>query len=118
MSKQILNFIVTAVLAYVLSFIVGWSGIMIAAFLTAFLIPLKRSSVFFVPFSAIFLSWAIHSFILSSANDFILAKKIGVLLSLGENPYLLILVTAFIGGLASGIAALFGNQLVTLFKKD
>ena len=118
MSKHILNFIVTAILAYIFSFFMGWYSIMIAAFVTGFMIPLKRGAVFFIPFLAIFLSWAIHSFMLSSANDFILAKRIAELLSLGGNHYLLILVSAFIGGLAAGLAALLGNQLVAILKKN
>jgi hypothetical protein len=55
---------------------------------------------------------------LSSANDFTLAKRISVLLPLGGNPYLLILVTGIIGGIAAGFAAIFGKQLSLAIKKD
>ena len=75
------------------------------------LIPLKKTAVFFTPFLAILLFWACYSFILSSANDFTLAKRIANLLPLGGNPYLLILITGIIGGLAAGVAAIFGKQL-------
>ncbi|WP_299522065.1 hypothetical protein [Winogradskyella sp.] len=116
MTKNITNFIATLVLAIVLSLFLPWWSIMTAALATALFIPLKRAAVFFVPFLAILVFWAGFSFFLSSANDFILAKKISQLLELGGNPYLLILVTGVVGGLAAGIAAIFGKQLIMLTK--
>jgi hypothetical protein len=38
-------------------------------------------------------------------------------LPLGGNPYTLMLVTGFVGGLAAGIAAVFGKQLSLVLKK-
>jgi hypothetical protein len=90
---------------------------MTAALITALFIPLKRFAVFFVPFLAILLFWSVYSFIWSSGNDFTLAKRIAVLLPLGSNPYVLILVTGCIGGLAAGIAGIFGKQLTLISKK-
>ena len=84
---------------------------MTAALATALFIPLKKGAVFFVPFLAILLLWFAYSFVLSNGNDFTLAKRISVLLSLGGNPYVLMLVTGIFGGLAAGIAAVFGKQL-------
>ena len=111
MSKNIINFIVTIIIAFVLSLFLPWWSVMVAAFATALFIPLKKVAVFFIPFLAILLFWAVYSFILSSGNDFTLAKRIAVLLPLDGNPYALILVTGLIGGLAAGIAAIFGKQL-------
>ena len=116
MSKKITNFIATIVLAYVLSLFLPWWSVMVSGLLSAILIPLKRAAVFFVPFLAILLFWAVYTYILSSANEFTLSKKISELLMLGGNPYLLILVTGIIGGLAAGISAIFGRQLIVLFK--
>ena len=73
--------------------------------------------MFFVPFLAILLFWAIYSFILSSSNDYTLSKRIAVLLPLGGSPYILMLVTGIIGGVAAGIAAIFGKQLSLALKK-
>ena len=110
------NFIATIVLAIILSLVLPWWSVMIAALTTGLLIPLKKTAVFITPFLAILLFWASYSFILSSANDFTLAKRISVLLALGGNPYLLILVTGIIGGLAAGLAAIFGKQLNLILK--
>ena len=90
---------------------------MTAALVTSLFIPLKKAAVFFVPFSSILLFWAVYCFVLSNANDFTLARKISQLLQIGGNPYLLILITGIIGGLAAGIAAIFGKQIVAFNGK-
>ncbi len=117
MSKNILNFIVTITSALILSQFMPWWSVMLASFLTALLVSLKRSAVFFVPFMAIAILWMTHSFWLGNANDFILAKKIANLLPLGGNAYLLILVTGIIGGLSAGISGVLGKQCSQLLKK-
>ena len=117
MNKSTTNFIATIILAYIFSLVLPWWSVMLAGFLTALLIPLKRASVFFIPFLAVLLFWCVYAFMLSNSNDFILAKRIANLLYLGGNPYALILVTGVIGGLATGISAIFGRQLSILLKK-
>lgn len=117
MSKNIKNFIVTILLSALLSFFLPWWSIMIAALVSSLLMPLKKAAVFFIPFLAILLFWGVYCFVLSNANDFILAKKISQLLMIGGNPYLLILVTGIIGGLAAGISGILGKQIVALSKE-
>lgn len=116
MKNNSINFIITIVLAIILSQFLPWWSVMVASFISALLLPLKKTLVFFIPFLAIALFWMVYSWSLSSTNDFILAKKIGVLLTIGDNAYLLILVTGIIGGLAAGVSALFGKQLSLVLK--
>jgi hypothetical protein len=118
MNKTLINFIATIVLAYVLSLFMDWYSVMIASALTGLLIPLKRFAVFFIPFIAIFILWAIYSYSLASNNDFILAKKVATLLDLNGNTTMLIVVTGIVGGLAAGISGILGKQLSILFSKD
>ncbi|MFH6767421.1 hypothetical protein V8G56_01630 [Gaetbulibacter aquiaggeris] len=110
MKRKSVHFILTILIAVLLSSFLPWWSVMVAAFLTSLFLSLKKSAVFFVPFLAIALLWFIHSYYLSSSNDFILAKKIAVLLPLNGNQYLLLLVTGIIGGIAAGVAAIFGKQ--------
>ena len=117
MKRNILNFILTIIIALILSQFFPWWSVMLAAFISAILISLNGGAVFFVPFLAIALLWMFLAFWLGNANDFILAKKIANLLPLGGNAYLLILVTGIIGGLAAGVAGIFGKQCRTLLKK-
>ena len=84
---------------------------MVAAFITGMFINLKGIWVFLCPFLAVFLLWITHAFILGSGNEFILAKKIAVLLPLGGKSVLLILVTGVVGGIAAGVAGVLGKQI-------
>ncbi|WP_276388394.1 hypothetical protein [Eudoraea chungangensis] len=116
MSQKTINFTATFILALILSIFLPWWSVMTAAIITALFVELKGFAVFYIPFLAIFLLWVLYAFMLSNANDFTLAKKIAVLLPLGGNPYTLILVTGFIGGLAAGIAGIFGKECKLLFR--
>jgi len=116
MTKKITNLITTILLSAIFALFLPWWSVMIAALLASLLFPLKKAAVFFIPFLAIFLFWGVYCYVLSSANDFTLAKKISELLKIGGNPYLLILVTGIIGGLAAGISAILGKQILGLSK--
>lgn len=116
--KMLTNFILTIIIGLILSMFLPWWAIMVAAFVSGAIVRLRNVSAFFVPFAAIALFWIVNAWLLSNANDFTLAKKIAVLLPLGGNAILLILVTGLIGGLAAGIAGLFGNQCRALLAKD
>ena len=117
MNRSNLNFLVTLALAILASFFMPWWSVMVAAFIAAILFDVKGFAVFLAPFTAIFLYWMGYAFFLSNSNDFILAEKIALLLPLGGSPYALILLTAFIGGLAAGMAGVFGKQCSVLVKK-
>ena len=116
MNKNTTNFILTLVLAGLLSLVLPWWSVMLAALLSAQVIPLKKAATFFIPFLAVFLFWAIYCFVLSNANDFTLAKKISQLLQVGGNPYALILLTGVLGGLAAGLSGVLGSQVLALRK--
>ncbi len=118
MKSLLSNFLLTLVLALILSLFLPWWSIMLAAFLSGAIVRLRKASAFVVPFLAIAVFWIVYAWLLSSANDFILAEKIAVLLPLGGNAILLILVTGLVGGLAAGIAGLFGNQCRALFSQS
>ncbi|MGC6479862.1 MAG: hypothetical protein ACON42_05740 [Flavobacteriaceae bacterium] len=111
MKNNLFNFGGTLLLSAALSVFLPWWSIMLAAFVMAVLVPVKKTAVFIVPFLAVGLYWGIYALVLSSANEFILARKIAVLFPLNGNPYLLLLATASIGGFAAGSSAVLGKQL-------
>lgn len=115
MSKNLLNFIVTIVLAGLLGLVLPWWAVMLAGLTTGMFIPLKKAAVFFIPFGAVLVLWTVYAFTLSSANDFILAKKIAELLMLDGNPFLLVLVSGIIGGIAAGLSGVLGKQIISVF---
>jgi hypothetical protein len=59
-------------------------------------------------FTALFLLWGALAWVISSNNNHLLAGKVALILKMG-NPILLIIVTALIGGLVAGFAALAGS---------
>ena len=118
MNKNIINFIATIIIVLILSQFLPWWAIMVSAFATGLFITLERAAVFFVPFLAIALFWITYSYKLGSSNDFILAKKIAILLPLDGSTSLLLLITGVVGGLAAGIDGVFGKQCSILLKKN
>jgi hypothetical protein len=116
MNKKSISFLLTLFLSYILALFLPWWSVMIAALITSFLIPLRKAAVFVIPFLAVALLWIIQSWLLSNANDYTLARKIATLFSLGENPELLIAVTGIVGGLAAGVAGIFGKQCKLVLK--
>lgn len=111
MNKNLTNFLATFLLAISFSFFLPWWSVMVAAIITAAVVPLKKAAVFFVPFFAIAILWIGYSFILGNDNDFILAKRIANLLPLGGSYHALLAITGLVGGLAAGTAAILGKQL-------
>jgi hypothetical protein len=118
MKKSLTSLILTVLLAIVLNIFLPWWAIMLAAFLSGFLIDLKNVKVFLIPFLSIMLLWMTNAFLLSSSNDFTLSTKIANLLRLGGNVFLLTLITGIIGGLAAGFAGITGTLLKRLTAKD
>ena len=117
MKKNLINFIVTLIIAIILSQYLPWWHVMVAGFVSALFFSLDRAAVFFIPFLAVFLFWTVYALWLSNANDFILAEKIAVLLPLGGNWAVLLLVTGCIGGIAAGVSAILGKQCRILVKR-
>src|SRR5882757_7705601 len=109
------KFIVSTLLIGLLSFVAGlylpWWGIALAAGLVSLVIPQRPGTAFFSGFLAVFLLWGLLALSIDTANDSILSKKIAQILPLGGSPILLILVTALVGALVGGLAALSGSYL-------
>ncbi|HMH21598.1 MAG TPA: hypothetical protein VK563_07475 [Puia sp.] len=109
------KFIVSTLLIGLLSFASGlylpWWGIALAAVVVSLVIPQRPGLAFFSGFLAVFLLWALLAWGIDAANESILSRKIAQILPLGGSPVLLILVTALVGALVGGLAALSGSYL-------
>ena len=110
-----MKFVLTTLLTALFSFIAGlylpWWSISIIAFLSALLIQPRIGLGFLAGFTGVFLLWALLAFWIDSANESILSHKIAQLFPLGGSSLLLILVTAFVGGLVGGFAAMGGCSI-------
>ena len=110
-----MKFAISIILIALLSFLSGmylpWWGIALAAFLVSALIQQRPGISFLSGFLAVFILWAILAGTIDSPNHSILSGKIALILPLGGSAIALILVTALVGGLVGGLAALTGSFL-------
>jgi len=116
-----MRFLFSVLLIILLAFIAGiylpWWSIAIIAFAVALFIRQNIYKSFLAGFIAIFLLWSILAFWIDSKNESILSQKIARLFSLGSSSISLILVTALIGAIVGGFAAMSGSSLRPATKK-
>lgn len=110
-----MRFVLAVLLTTALGFIAGkyypWWSIAIISFMIALLIRQGLSAAFFAGFLGIFLLWAALALWIDIQNTTILSHKIAQVFPLGGSSILLILVTALVGGLVGGFAAMSGSSL-------
>jgi hypothetical protein len=111
-----MKFLIATILTALLSFIAGiyvplWWFFAIVALLVALLVHQKSGKAFLAGFLGLFILWFVLAFWSDNANGGLLSLKIATLLPLGGSKWALIFVTAFIGGLVAGFAALSGSYL-------
>lgn len=110
-----MRFFISLLLMMLLSFSVclyfPWWTIAIVSFVVSFIFPTRYGFAFLKGFLALFILWFGICFWLSFKNSHILAEKVSVLILNMSSPFLLVLLTALIGGLVGGLAALSGSLL-------
>ena len=118
-----MKFLIAIILTALLSFIAGiyiplWWFFAVVALLVALLVHQKAGKAFFAGFLGLFILWFILTAWIDSANGGVLSVRIASLLPLGGSKWLLMIVTALIGGLIAGFAAMSGSYLRSSPKKD
>jgi hypothetical protein len=109
--RFILSILLTAVFSFLAGLFLPWWSIAIIAFAIALLIPERISKAFLSGLFGIFLLWTIVALWIDIQNNSILSHRVSELFKLGGSSILLILVTALIGGLVGGFAAMAGSSL-------
>lgn len=116
-----MKFVLSVLLVIVLSFLAGlflpWWSIAIVSFLVALFIPQRLGYAFLSGLTGVFIFWAAQEFWIDIKNKSILSSKIAELFHLGSSSVLLILVSAFIGALVGGFAAMSGSSLRPIRKR-
>ena len=115
--KIFVSTILIALSAFVLGLYLPWWSLAIAAFLVPLFINQKPGWAFVSGFTALFLSWGILSWMISAENHQLFAHKISLLILKSDSPMLLVFVTALLGALVAGLAALSGSLLRKLIVK-
>lgn len=111
-----MRFLLATLLTALLSFIAGlyfpWWSLAIIAFLVALAMQQYVGRSFLSGFLGIFLLWALVALWIDVKNEHILSQKIALIFPLGGSSVLLVLVTAFIGALVGGFAAMSGASVL------
>jgi hypothetical protein len=108
--KVIIKIGFTAVLAYLFQRMFPWWSVIIASFLISFIISSNGFSSFLSGFLGIALLWFLLAAIVDMKTDSLLVERVAGIFSIPNN-FLLILITAIIGGIVGGFGALTGSQL-------
>jgi hypothetical protein len=109
--RFLLSILLTAAFSFIAGLFLPWWSIALIAFLVALFIPQRISWAFLSGLLGIFLLWTLIASWIDIKNHSNLSHKIAELFKLGGSSVLLILVTALIGGLVGGFAAMAGSSL-------
>lgn len=99
----LLIFIITLATSYVLP----WWAVAAISFAAALFAAKKSGQAFWSGFGAVFCVWVIIALFKSAPNNNLLAARVAALFKL-PNWWVLLFITAFIGGLVGGMASLSG----------
>lgn len=117
--KLIIRIILIGAITYLLSpFFTWWTG-MGGAFLICMLMPSTLLNAFVAGFLGVGIIWMGQAWVLDVANNSSFTNVVIELLQvpLIDEPFLLILTTALVGGLAGGLAGTSGASFRHIFKK-
>lgn len=109
--KFITAFFLTGFLAYVIGLFTNlpWWSFVFTSFVVAMAVHQKPGKAFLSGFMGLFILWGLLAILKDNPNEHILSTKVAKLLPLGGSYILLIFITAFLGGLVSGLAAVSGS---------
>ena len=109
--KFLLAVLLTIALGFLAGLFLPWWSIALVAFVVGLMMQQHAGAAFFSGFLGIFLLWGVLASWMDWKNEQVLSHKIAQLFPLGGSSLLLILVTAVVGGLVGGFAALAGQSL-------
>ncbi|HRI22920.1 MAG TPA: hypothetical protein PLA68_18305 [Panacibacter sp.] len=107
--KFFIAILLTALLGYAAPLYFPWWSFAVTSLIAAAAIPQKPFKAFAAGFIALFLLWGAHAYIIDNANEHILSQKVANILPLQGASSVLIIITALVGAIVSGFAALTGS---------
>ena len=106
--KQVITLLI---LSLILGYLLPWWIIAPVAFGAAFLFEEKAGRSFLLSFLTIFIYWGVFAFYIDMQNDSILSNRMSNMIMGSDGSFLMILITALIGGLVAGLAGMSGSLL-------
>jgi hypothetical protein len=111
--KFIVAILLTALLGFAAGLYLPWWCFALTSAVVALTVHQRAWKAFVTGFIGMFLLWGCLAFFIDLNNNHLLSQKIAGIFKL--NAVLLIIITAFIGGLVSGFAALTGSYARKLY---
>lgn len=115
MPSRIILFLLIALLSFLLQLFLPWWIIAVVAFGAALWRATNGRNAFWSGFLAIAVVWMLTATIIHVRTDGILTQRIAALFSLPAS-FLLLCITALIGGIVGGMAALSGFYVRQLIR--
>ena len=115
--KHFLQLLIILGLGWVSQQYSPWWTMALVGALAAFTFHKRRWSSFLIGLIGGGLLWFVPAFMANINNNDLLSQKIGLLFG-GLSPNMLLLLTALIGGLATGLGAWTGSAGRYLFQKN
>jgi len=109
-------FFIILISSLVVSFVLPWWIVAIISFLSALFIAKTSAHAFWSAFAAIFIVWAVMALFKSVPNNHMLATRMAHVLPLGGHWIVLLVITAVIGGLVAGMAAMSAHLIRKTFN--
>ncbi|MDQ2752134.1 MAG: hypothetical protein M3R72_03830 [Bacteroidota bacterium] len=110
--KVVIAILLTALLGFALPLYLWWWSFVFASFFVAYVMKQNPLPSFGAGFIAIALLWTIQAAVIDARNNHLLSHKVALLLPFNGSVAALLVTTAIIGGLVSGMAALTASYLV------
>lgn len=114
--KLLIQIILIAAASYLAEMFFPWWTAAGSAFIIVSLMPTRSMKAFLAGFLGVGLLWFAGALYYSIQTDFILTSKVVQLLQV-SNSVVVVVVTALLGGLTGGMAALSGNHLNKLLHE-
>jgi hypothetical protein len=108
--RLLVSILLIALFSFIAGMFLPWWSLAIIAFAVGLLVPQRLWKSFLAGFLGIFLLWLVLALWLDLGNEQLLSRKIAELMHL-PSSFLLVLITALVGGLTGGFAALSGGSL-------
>ena len=107
--KIVISIALTALMGFAAGLYFPWWSFAITSLIVALTVHQRPWKAFVTGFAGMFILWGGLAFFIDMQNEHILSQKVANILPLGGSVDLLIVITALVGGLVSGFAALAGS---------
>jgi len=111
------NFILLFFSFWIVSLFLPWWTLLIPAVILGAALFDHSLAAFLLGFVSLFAAWAVQVLYIDIANESILSGRIAEMLGVGQS-WIVILITASIGGLIGGMGTLLGSQIRQLLRPD